>query len=258
MCISACVHQSIPSILDTLRKICFSALHMTVDFTDAVKWYLAFLFSTVFHEAAHAWTAQKLGDDTAARGGQVTLDPTPHIRREPLGMVVVPLISFFSAGWMLGWASAPYDRQWAVLYPRRAALMALAGPAANLLLVAASAVLMLLGIQTGFFDPATSISFTHVVDAGQADLSYFAARCLSILFSLNLLLACLNLIPLPPLDGSNAPLLFLPENLARGWMRLTAQPGLRMIGLLVIWNGFGRFFPPVHAAAVHLLFPVVR
>ena len=240
--------------LDTQKKTCFSLARMPVDLTDAVKWYLVFLFSTVFHEAAHAWTALKLGDDTAARGGQVSLDPTPHIRREPLGMVVVPLITFFSAGWMLGWASAPYDRQWALAYPKRAALMALAGPTANLLLVVASVALLKIGIVAGFFEPPTSISLSHVVDATPSGMSYFAARTLSICFSLNLLLACLNLIPLPPLDGSNAPLLLLPERMARGWMTLASQPALRIIGLLFIWNGFGLLFHPVHLEAVRLIF----
>jgi hypothetical protein len=53
------------------------------DLVEGLKWYLVFLGSTTLHEAAHAWSALKLGDDTAARGGQVSLDPTPHIRRAP-------------------------------------------------------------------------------------------------------------------------------------------------------------------------------
>lgn len=61
---------------------------MTHDLLTGIKLYLVFLLSTSFHEAAHAWTAWKLGDDTAHRGGQVTLDPTPHIKRSPIGMEV--------------------------------------------------------------------------------------------------------------------------------------------------------------------------
>jgi len=57
----------------------------------------------------------------------VTLNPWPHIRREPVGMILVPLITFATRGWMMGWASAPYDPTWAHRYPRRAAVMALAG-----------------------------------------------------------------------------------------------------------------------------------
>lgn len=85
---------------------------------QGTAWYIVFLFSTTVHEAAHALVALKLGDDTAHRGGQVTLDPTPHVRREPFGMVVVPLLSYFLGGWMVGWASAPYDPEWARRYPR--------------------------------------------------------------------------------------------------------------------------------------------
>jgi hypothetical protein len=114
-------------------------------------WYGVFLFSTVAHEAAHAWSALKLGDDTAAKGGQVSLNPWPHVRREPFGMIVVPLLSWFLGGWMIGWASAPYNPEWAKQYPRRAALMALAGPTANLLLVLAAALLIRVGIEWQVF-----------------------------------------------------------------------------------------------------------
>src|SRR6476659_583779 len=100
-----------------------------------LTWCVAFIFSTTLHEAGHALAALKLGDPTAYEGGQVSLNPWPHIRREPLGMVIVPIASFALNGWMMGWASAPFDPEWAHRYPKRAALMAAAGPAANLLLV---------------------------------------------------------------------------------------------------------------------------
>lgn len=72
-------------------------------------WFVVFLFSTTLHEAGHAFAAYRLGDSTAYEGGQVTLNPWPHIRREPVGMILVPLITFATRGWMIGWASAPYD-----------------------------------------------------------------------------------------------------------------------------------------------------
>ena len=98
----------------------------SIDFATGLVWYFVFLYSTVCHEAAHAWAAMKLGDDTAYRGGQVTLDPVPHIRREPVGMVIFPIITFFlnaaqGVTWMMGWASAPYDPEWASQNPRHAA-----------------------------------------------------------------------------------------------------------------------------------------
>jgi Zn-dependent protease len=92
-----------------------------------VIWVVAFLFSTTVHEAMHALVAWKGGDPTAYHGGQVSLSPIPHIKREPIGMLVVPLITTFTMGWTMGWASAPYDPVWAERHPRRAALMAAAG-----------------------------------------------------------------------------------------------------------------------------------
>src|SRR5689334_23935121 len=109
-------------------------------------WFVAFLFSTTVHEAMHALVAWKGGDPTAYHGGQVSLSPVPHIRREPIGMVVLPLISALASGWPIGFASAPYDPRWAHEHPRRAAVMSLAGPAANFLLVLVSAVLLRIGV----------------------------------------------------------------------------------------------------------------
>src|SRR5713101_2714305 len=68
-------------------------------------WYVAFLFSTTCHEAAHAMVAKIGGDDTASAGGQVSLNPVPHIQREPWGMVVIPILSLIATGNLFGWAS---------------------------------------------------------------------------------------------------------------------------------------------------------
>src|SRR3954469_2755940 len=94
-------------------------------------WFVAFLFSSTCHEASHAWVARRGGDETAHSLGQVSLNPFPHIQREPFGMVIMPWLSPIYAAGMMGWASAPYNPQWALRPPRRAAWMALAGPAAN-------------------------------------------------------------------------------------------------------------------------------
>ena len=74
---------------------------------EGFGWYVAFLVSVTCHEASHALAAMKLGDRTAYNHGQVTLDPVPHIQREPWGMVIVPVLSFVMGGWMIGWGSAP-------------------------------------------------------------------------------------------------------------------------------------------------------
>ena len=105
---------------------------MNNDIALGLAWYVVFVLSLSFHEAAHAFAAMKLGDKTAYYGGQVSLHPFAHIRREPIGMIVLPIISYILNGWMIGWASAPYDRAWAQRHPKREIMMAMAGPAANL------------------------------------------------------------------------------------------------------------------------------
>jgi hypothetical protein len=89
-------------------------------FASFLIWYVVFVFSTTAHEAGHALVAYLGGDRTAYEGGQVTLDPMPHIRRSPFGMVVIPIITFLlsGGGYMFGFASAPYDAFWAQRNPR--------------------------------------------------------------------------------------------------------------------------------------------
>ncbi|HEY5596590.1 MAG TPA: hypothetical protein VIL47_04935, partial [Candidatus Bipolaricaulota bacterium] len=85
---------------------------------------------------------------------QVSLDPLPHIRREPMGMIGVPLLTFFlnDGQWMMGWASAPYNRLWALDFPKRASVMALAGPLANLIFVLLSGAALKIGLISGTFE----------------------------------------------------------------------------------------------------------
>jgi len=226
-----------------------------LELLDAVKCFLVFVVSTSIHEAAHSWVAFKLGDDTAYRGGQVTLDPSPHIIREPIGMVLVPLLSVLLGGWMVGWASTPYDPAWALRSPRRAALMSLAGPTANLLLVITAALVIRGGVALHIFDAPDSVGFTHIVHAVNGGIAIFFAKLLSIIFSLNLLLGAFNLLPVPPLDGASLPLLFLSRNLAQRVFTLTRHPTFRTVGLLIAWRGFGALYHPLQLSAVHLLYP---
>ena len=120
-------------------------------------WYVAFLFSTTCHEAAHAFVAKLGGDETAAQGGQVSLNPVPHMRREPWGMIVIPILSFLAMQTMFGWASAPFDPLWERRHPRRSAWMALAGPAANFSLMLIAVAGLQIGAAGGWFhrDPVT-------------------------------------------------------------------------------------------------------
>ncbi|HSM13397.1 MAG TPA: site-2 protease family protein [Thermoanaerobaculia bacterium] len=220
-----------------------------------LAWYAAFLFSTCCHEAAHAWAALRLGDPTAYLGGQVSLDPRPHVVREPIGTVVVPILTFaLTRQWMMGWASAPYDPAWADRHPRRAAWMALAGPAANFSLVILAGLAIRAGVAIGWFSAPEQANFSNVV-VGDGGLATGAATLLSVLFSLNLVLGIFNLLPLPPLDGSAALFLLLPERLGRAWLELLRMPMLGLVGILVAWRLFPYLFLPVHTTALNLLWP---
>jgi Zn-dependent protease len=202
---------------------------------DLLLWSLAFIFSTTVHEASHALVAALGGDFTAHAGGQVTLNPLPHIKREPMGMIVIPILSFlFNHGqFMIGWASAPYDPAWAMRYPRKSALMALAGPAANTLVAMISFLFLkfVLGfhIMAGFGD---SGGITAVIN-----------QFFFILLELNLVLAIFNLIPFPPLDGSEIILLFFPENRANEVRHKIRSMGF--FGILIAWVLFPYIFSPV-------------
>lgn len=220
-------------------------------------WYLAFLLSTVCHEGAHALVAKAGGDFTAFHGGQASLNPLPHIRREPFGTVVVPWLTYLvPPHWMIGWASAPYDPYWQQRHPRRSAWMALAGPAANFALVAISALAIRGGIAMRAFRIPAEVSFTHVTEASAASgLAGFAAVFLSILFVLNVLLGTFNLLPIPPLDGHNGIMVLMSEETALRYLAWTRNQGLGMAGLLLAWILYGKIFAFIFRFFLAALYP---
>ena len=227
------------------------------DLVNGLVFYVVFVLSTTLHEAAHAWAALRGGDSTAYAGGQVSLDPTPHIRREPFGMVVLPLISVLISGWPLGFASVPYNREWAERHPQRAAWMALAGPASNLFVVLLAGALILAGLQVGVFVPPESISFADVTDAaaGSGSLWDPVAYLIGTFFAMNLLLFVLNLIPVPPLDGSGVIMLGLPDRVVPKHQRfIWDHPQLMWVGIIVAWLVFAPIFDVVFTASLNVLY----
>lgn len=222
---------------------------------EPVVWYIAFLFSATVHEAAHALAAKIGGDPTAYEGGQVSLDPIPHIKREPIGMVALPIISSFLIGWPFGYASAPYNPFWAHRHPHRAAWMALAGPASNFAIVILTIIIAKVGIFAGFLETPRYINFTNIVGAHNAfGLSGSLAFILSIFFTLNLVLAILNLFPLPPLDGSSVITLFMSEENAAKFQEITNNPVFGIIGLLIVWQFFGPVFSYIFRFIILLIY----
>jgi len=210
----------------------------------AFIWYVVFLFSTTCHEAAHALAAKLQGDETAAHGGQVTLNPLPHIRREPYGMVIIPIISCLISGGnsLFGWASAPFDPEWERRYPRRSALMALAGPAANFTLM----FLGVIGLHVGRY---------FQIFTGREPWEMFLAQVLVVFFSLNLLLGIFNLVPAPPLDGSSAIMLFMSDSTARRYLNWLRGGNFGLIGLLMAIVIFRYAYGPIYNVVAYYLLP---
>jgi Zn-dependent protease len=221
-----------------------------------VIWYIIFLFSTTCHEGAHALVAKLGGDPTAFHGGQVSLNPLPHIQRSTFGLVVVPILTYIlPPHWMIGWASAPYDPAWQQKYPRRAAWMALAGPAANFTLMILAGVAIRVGMFSGIFRMPESAGFTRITEAAVPGVAGLAASALSIVFVLNLLLGTFNLLPVPPLDGHNAVTLLMSESTARRFLEWTRAQGLGMFGLVLAWVLFDKIFDFIFRWALLALYP---
>jgi Zn-dependent protease len=204
--------------------------------------YAVFVFSTTCHEAAHALAAKLGGDETASAGGQVSLNPVPHIQREPWGMVVVPILFLiFFQGRLMGWASAPFNPEWERRYPHRSAWMALAGPATNYTLMLIAAVLFHLAVGLGW-----------IADSyGNPSLLY---HILYDFFSLNLLLGTFNLIPVPPLDGSTAIMLAMPERTASRYLDWLRGSGYAMAGMIAALYGFRYIYDPISSYLTRVIF----
>lgn len=211
----------------------------------AVLWYFVFLFSTTCHEAAHALVAKRLGDPTAYNGGQVSLNPLPHIKREPFGMVLVPILSVIVSGFAIGWAWVPLDAVWAARNPRRHALVSLAGPLANLLLMLIGSFIYVIGLKQGFLQDGSSV-FSGLLPATQAfQLRSGLADLVWFFMIENFLLATFNMIPLPPLDGSSAIRLILPRRAANTFWEYMRQPQFSFMGMFIAWRVYDRLSGPL-------------
>ena len=218
-------------------------------------WYVVFVFSLVLHEFAHAFAGYKLGDDTAFRGGQVSLNPIPHMEREILGTIIVPILSYILGGWMIGWASAPFDYNWAARNMKKSAAMSLAGPAANFVLFLTAALIIKAGYFYGIFEAPESINFSIVTAGAEGSLWEPIAPILSVFFSLNLILMLFNLLPFPLFDGSSVLLFFVKGKNAGKVFEFIHNPGFRFLSILVAWKIFGYIYIPIHIFVINHLYP---
>lgn len=168
-----------------------------------VVWILPVIFAITVHEVAHGWVARKFGDNTAYQLGRLTLNPLKHI--DWLGTVILPgLLLLSGTGFVFGWAKpVPVDARNFKKPLKDMAWVALAGPGANLLMAIGWALLIRLGIAIGV--EAVSLPLIYTGIAG---------------ISINLVLGLVNLLPIPPLDGSRIVSGFLPHNWAWQYNRL--------------------------------------
>jgi Zn-dependent protease len=170
-----------------------------------VVWILPVVFAITVHEVAHGWVAKKYGDNTASLLGRLTLNPVKHI--DLLGTLIIPgLLLLSGTGFIFGWAKpVPVDPR-NFKNPRRdMAIVALAGPVSNLLMAVAWALVTRLGVTIGAQTEAISLPLIYTGVAG---------------ISINLVLAILNLLPIPPLDGSRILTGILPSYWAWQYNRL--------------------------------------
>ncbi|MFY9342066.1 MAG: site-2 protease family protein [Planctomycetota bacterium] len=190
--------------------------------------FVTLIISLTFHEAGHAWFALLGGDRTAYRAGQVTINPLPHIQREPFGMLVLPILWLaLSRGTMcFGFAHAPYDPYWADRHPKRAALMSFAGPLANLAL------------------GAVAFSVLWFVGRPDGDTEVTVRKIGGAFLFLNLLLALFNLVPLPPLDGAGIVRGLYPPS-GRLFDVISSIPYGTLVVLVLLSNYIGELFLPV-------------
>ena len=180
-------------------------------------WSVPVLFAVTLHEVGHGYAAMLLGDSTAKDMGRLSVNPLKHI--DPVGTIVVPLLTFFLSGFIFGWAK-PVPVNWSQLRntKRDIALVALAGPAANLLMIMFWLLIAKLFVASG--DQGNML-------AGLVTMMAWAG------IVINSLLMILNLFPLPPLDGSRVVYSLLPEPIATRYAKIEPYGMIILVLLLV-------------------------
>jgi Zn-dependent protease len=190
---------------------------------------LVLIFSLTIHEAAHAWSASRLGDDTARRLGRVSLNPVVHT--DPIGTLLLPLIAMTSGAPVIGWAKPTPVNTANLRRPRwDHILVTVAGPVSNLMIAVVAAVALVVL-------PAGAPSFSEVEVA--RPLAMIATEALR----LNVLLAVFNMLPIPPLDGGQIIMALLPPGIALR-LRFLYQYGFLILMALLITGVLGSLIGP--------------
>ncbi len=199
------------------------------------------IFAVTVHEVAHGWVASRFGDQTAKSMGRLTLNPVKHI--DPVGTILVPAIMYFTSGFIFGWAK-PVPVNWRNLgHPRRdMAIVAIAGPVANLL--------MLL-----FWAMSAKIIISLGNDSNHLTQLLFVMCSIGI--TINIVLMILNLFPVLPLDGGRILTAMLPRNLAITFSRLEPY-GLIILVVLLLSGILWKILLPVLSATESLIYQLIQ
>lgn len=205
---------------------------------------LPLIFAITLHEAAHGWVASKCGDKTALMLGRVTLNPVKHI--DLLGTIILPIVMLFIGGFVFGWAK-PVPVAWQNLkHPRRdMALVALSGPAANLLMAFLWAGILKCIILFLPVDSQPWIATTGEFLQGAAKFGIL----------INCVLLVLNLLPVPPLDGSRVISSILPPGAAHIYEKI--EPfGIWILLILLIMGQLNFILLPGIRLAMYWLYNI--
>jgi Zn-dependent protease len=189
---------------------------VNITFYDISVWVLPLLIAITFHEAAHGFVAHRLGDDTAYELGRVSFNPLRHI--DPFGTIVMPAILLLShSPFLFGYAKPVPVNFRALRNPRIGmVLVALAGPATNIVLALAAAAAF------------------HVLAFAPANSAQWLADNLKNALVINVVLAVFNMLPIPPLDGGRVAVGLLPRVLGYPLSRLKPWGMLILIGILIL------------------------
>lgn len=186
--------------------------------------FTVLLFSLTVHEMAHAWTANRLGDDTARRLGRVSFNPLVHA--DPIGTVLFPLLALIGNVPLIGWAKpVPVNVSRLRNGRRDFVAVAAAGPLSNIAIAFTAAAIL------SVFPPVSPVML------GEPNVTAPLAMLLSRAVQLNLLLAVFNMLPIPPLDGGNVLSGLLPANFAAAFDRLRPY-GFFVLYALLLTGGF--------------------
>lgn len=201
---------------------------MQIDFIFSL---LILMFSVVAHEVAHGYAAYLQGDNTARFQGRLTLNPLKHL--EWFGSVILPFLAYQLGGFIIGWAKPvpfnPYNlrnQRWGE------AIVAFAGPFTNICIAL-------------FFGLLVRFTLLGVIALPMSFL-----QMLSTIVFINLILACFNLVPIPPLDGSKILFSFFPNSLASLRTKLETY-GVTILIFFIFF--FSNFLLPIVRAAFQLI-----